>query len=74
MYTTYHLSSADELTPDLLDAIKAMFKSKPISITIEEEIDETTFLKSSPLNKSILEKSIVQDKNEEYVVIKHTDL
>ena len=30
MYTTYHLSSAQEVTTDILEAIKANFKSKPI--------------------------------------------
>ena len=29
MYTTYHLSSAQEVTTDILEAIKANFKSKP---------------------------------------------
>ena len=28
MYTTYHLSSAQEVTTDILEAIKANFKSK----------------------------------------------
>ena len=39
MYTTYHLDSAQDLTPDILDAIKIAFKSRPITITIEEEED-----------------------------------
>jgi hypothetical protein len=37
MYTTYHLDSAQDITPDILDAIKIAFKSKPITITIEED-------------------------------------
>ena len=37
MYTTYHLSSAQDVTIDILEAIKANFKSKPILITVEEE-------------------------------------
>ena len=40
MYTTYHLSSAQEITTDILDAIKANFKSKPIVITVEEEVQD----------------------------------
>lgn len=36
MYTTYHLSSAQEVNTDILDAIKVAFKSRPITITIEE--------------------------------------
>lgn len=37
MYTTYHLKSAQEVSTDLLDAIKATFKSKPITIIVEED-------------------------------------
>lgn len=37
MYTTYHLTSAQEVNTDILDAIKATFKSKPITIIVEEE-------------------------------------
>ncbi len=36
MYTTYHLSSAQEVNSDILDAIKATFKSRPITIIVEE--------------------------------------
>ena len=39
MYTTFHLSSAQEVSVDMLDAIKAAFKTKPITITIEEDYD-----------------------------------
>ena len=41
MYTTYHLASAQEVNSDILDAIKAAFKSKPITIIVEE--DEESF-------------------------------
>jgi len=37
MYTTYHLTSAQEASTDILDAIKAAFKSKPITITVEQD-------------------------------------
>ena len=37
MYTTFHLESAQEVNADLLDAIKATFKSKPITIIVEED-------------------------------------
>ncbi len=70
MYTTYHLSSAQEITIDILEAIKANFKSKPIVITVEEEIDSTAYLSSSPANKDILIKSIEQDKKGELVKVK----
>jgi len=74
MFTTYHLSSAQEVTTDILDAIKATFKSKPITITVEEELDTTAYLMSSQSNKAILEKSIEQDNKGEHILIKHKDL
>lgn len=37
MYTTYHLTSAQEVSTDILDAIKATFKFKPITIIVEED-------------------------------------
>ena len=40
MYTTYHLTSAQEVNSDILDAIKATFKSKAITIIIEEDGDD----------------------------------
>ena len=39
MYTTFHLTSAQEVNNDLLDAIKATFKTRPITIIVEEEED-----------------------------------
>jgi|GEM_PF-722776 len=38
MNTVFHLSSADEINEDLINSIKAAYKKKPISITIEEDI------------------------------------
>ncbi len=70
MYTTYHLSSAQDITPDIIDAIKATFKSKPITITVEEELDATTYLMSSAVNKARLDKSIEQAKNGELIEVK----
>lgn len=35
MSTTYHLSSAQDLTNDILEEIKAKFQSKSITITVE---------------------------------------
>jgi hypothetical protein len=40
MYTTYHLTSAQEINADILDSIKATFKSKPITIIVEEDEDD----------------------------------
>ncbi|MWB95291.1 hypothetical protein GON26_13060 [Flavobacterium sp. GA093] len=39
MYTTYHLDSAQDINEDILEAIKIAFKSRPITITIEEDED-----------------------------------
>jgi hypothetical protein len=39
MHTTFHLNSAQDVGSDLLDAIKAAYKSKPITIIVEEEED-----------------------------------
>jgi hypothetical protein len=74
MYTTYHLASAQDITPDLLDSIKATFKSRPVTITVAEELDATAYLMSSPANKAVIEKSMEQDKNGEHVLVKHSDL
>ena len=36
----YHSTSAQDLNSDILDAIKATFKSKPITIIVEEDAEE----------------------------------
>ena len=49
MYTTYHLTSAQDVNTDLLDANKAAFKSKPITIIVEEsdnDFDLTSDMKA----------------------------
>lgn len=63
MYTTYHFKSAADINMDILNAIKIVFKEKPIILTIEEEMDETAFLMGNPDNKAMLLESIAQDKN-----------
>ncbi len=70
MYTTYHLTSAQEITSDILESIKATFKTNPIKLTVEIEEDETAFLMSNPANKAMLLKSIEQDKKGESVTVK----
>lgn len=45
MHTTFHLNSAQDVSSDLLDAIKAAYKSKPITIIVEEEEDLTQEMK-----------------------------
>ncbi|MFZ4796096.1 MAG: hypothetical protein ACOYMA_01295 [Bacteroidia bacterium] len=60
MYTTYHLSSAEELSTDILDAIKATFKSKPITIIVEE--DDSDFELSTDM-KTVLDERLQEDES-----------
>jgi len=55
MYTTYHLTSAQELNSDILDSIKATFKSKPITIIVEEDDFELTVEMKSVLDERLQE-------------------
>lgn len=57
MYTSFHLK-ANELNEDFLKSVKALFKSKRISIIVEEELDETEYLLSTPANRKHLEASL----------------
>lgn len=59
MYTTYHLTSAQEVSTDILDAIKATFKSKPITITVEE--DEEDFELTTEM-KTVLDERLQEDE------------
>lgn len=59
MYTTYHLTSAQEVSTDILDAIKATFKSKPITIIVEE--DESDFELTTAM-KSVLDERLEEDE------------
>ncbi|MBL0102140.1 MAG: hypothetical protein IPP49_20630 [Saprospiraceae bacterium] len=63
MSTTYHLSSAEELTMDIVDAIKATFKSKPITIIIEE--DEADFELTDEMKLKLDERLL--DKKPSYI-------
>ena len=60
MYTTYHLESAQDVDTDLLDSIKATFKSKSITITVEETDcdDELT-----DEMKAILDERLLEDES-----------
>ena len=57
MYTSFHIK-ANELDEKFLKVLKTIFKSKRISIIVEEEQDETEYLLSSPANRRMLEKSL----------------
>ncbi len=59
MSTTYHLTSAQDLNSDILDAIKAKFKTKPITIIVEED---DTNLNLTPKMKSILDERLQEDE------------
>jgi hypothetical protein len=59
MYTTYHLTSAQEINADILDSIKATFKSKPITIIVEE--DEDNFELTTEM-KAVLDERLQEDE------------
>ena len=46
MHTTYHLSSAQELNLELLNTIKATFKSKTITIIVKEDDSNEDLVKN----------------------------
>ena len=60
MYTTYHLSSAQEVSTDILEAIKATFKSKAITIIVEEDQDEDIELTTHM--KAVLDERLLEDE------------
>jgi len=59
MQTTYHFLSAQELSIEILDAIKAKFKSKAITIIVKENEDETEL---SNEMKSMLNDRLKEDE------------
>lgn len=59
MYATYHLTSAQEVNTDILDAIKAAFKSKPITIIVEE--DDSDFVLTDDM-KAVLDERLQEDE------------
>jgi hypothetical protein len=74
MYTTYHFRSASEVNNDIIDAIKAAFKGKPIVITVDEDMDETAYLMSNDADREMLLRSISQDKNGASVTVTIPDV
>lgn len=59
MHTTYHLKSAQELNTDILNAIKAAFKSKPITIIVKEDGDDYGLNEDM---KEVLEERLQEDE------------
>ena len=60
MYTTYHLESAQDVSTDLLDSIKATFKNKSITITVEETDCDTELTDEM---KAILDERLAEDES-----------
>ena len=59
MQTTYHLKSAQELNSEILDAIKAAFKSKPINIIVKADDSDYEFTEDM---KEVLEERLQEDE------------
>ena len=57
MYTSFHIK-ASELDENFIKGVKALFKSKRILISVEEEMDETDYLNSTEANRKHLKLSI----------------
>lgn len=51
METTFHFSSADEISTDFIETLKAAFKKKPISITVEEDFYIPTWQRQETLRR-----------------------
>lgn len=76
MFTTYHLDSAEDLSVEIIESIKASFKSKPITITVEvdDENHELTDEMKTILDGRLLEsdetylsaKDLVKRLNNKY--------
>ena len=67
MYSTYRLK-ADELSSDILNAIKSAFQHREIEITIHDIPDETDYLLGTTANKEHLLKAIDEIDNQENLV------
>ncbi|WP_298145244.1 hypothetical protein [Flavobacterium sp.] len=60
MYTTFHLASAEDLTTDILDAIKVAYKSKAITIIVEEN---TSAVELTADMKAVLDTRLEEDES-----------
>ena len=61
MQAIYHLSSSQEITFDLLESIRNTFKSKPITIVVDEEIEDYEISEDM---KSILNDRLAEDESD----------
>ena len=57
MNTTFHFSSANEVSSEFLETIRTAYKEKPISITIEEEFYIPQWQKAEVLKRKEFSKS-----------------
>lgn len=68
MYTSF-IVKANELDEKFLKSIKTLFKSKTISITIEDEPDTTEYLLSTEANRKHLKESLAEAKKGKLVKV-----
>ena len=66
MRALFHLT-VEELTPEFLNNLKKQFKNAKIDIFLRN-FDETDYLNMSPKNKELLEKSIKEIENGNYIM------
>ena len=60
MFTTYHLSSAQELSNEIIDTIKATYKNKAITIIVKE-VEDNPILTDD--QKSVLDERLQEDES-----------
>lgn len=58
MYTTFHFDSAADLNEEIINSIKSTFKTRPITIIVEEDEELTEDL------KAILDDRLLENENE----------
>ena len=62
MNTVFHLNSASDLSQEILDSIKLMFQTRPITIVVEDSLDQIPDAEQ----KSMLD-SRMQEPDEHYL-------
>ncbi len=67
MQTIYQIN-ADELDQNILDSIKALFKSKEIEIVVTER-DETAYLLRSPANRERLLQAVKDVESNQNIIV-----
>ena len=72
--TTTNELNANELNINLLKSLKAMFKDREITLTVNSKTDETDYLNKSEANRLALEKSISQLRNGRLKIVSIDDL